>query len=714
MSKMMRRTFLKGGVTALVGAMAPDTAQQAMAMGRGPEQKLLQPDRIVDSSCQFCQVRCRLRVSIKDERVILIEGHPENIWTGGSMCPKGRAQMELLTSEHRLRYPMVRKGDGWERITYEQALDLVEARLRESRKKPKYKERVALMSPLWDCREGELAAAIMMESAGYSYIKTPGETCISSASNTLAMMLGTPNSTTTVDELMNTRLLLLWGANIAETLPPYARWVAKARANGTRVIYIDVRGTHTSNLADQQIFIHPGTDGILAMGVLRRIIETGAYDRAHVAAQVRGIENLTKAVESYTPEKVAGMTGIPAEQVVALADAIGASPNTILWLGGCLSRYSNGMQTIRALISMQGITNRLVGKGNGIITMEGGKPGGEDEFVEHYADHDLPSELNMRRLTKAMEKGKIDVLFLNSSYRRYPDCNTVRDAIKKVDFVVFRGHFMNEEAALADVIIPTPFGLESDGSMFGAERQVFWREASVTPPPEVVADWKFYSDLGRRIMPDVYPRFDSMAEFYEMFRKAVPSWRGITLERLKTAHSGIIWPCPSEDAPESIGSLFTDGKLLTPDGALELDMSVMGPLVWQKPKGSPKKKDKEFPLVFTQGKAVHHWQQSLTNYSAMLAQFTNGREVFIHPDTAGQQGVADGDAVRIVTESGELRGKVRVVPHIVEGIVFTASHFSPLAPYEGNRGDSINTAVPNHWDRVSAQYNGFGCRLEKV
>jgi formate dehydrogenase major subunit len=713
MNTMKRRTFLKSGVAALVGTMAPESAQHSLAMGRGPVVQPLQPDKVVDSCCQFCQVRCRLRVSVKDGRVILIEGHPENTWTGGSMCPKGRAQMELVNSEHRLLHPMIRKDGGWERVSYAQALELVEAKLRESRKKADYKQRVALMSPLWDCREGEIAAALMMESAGYSYIKTPGETCISSASNTLAMMLGTPNSTTTIDELMNTKLLLLWGANLAETLPPYARWIVKARENGTRVIYIDCRGTHTSNLADKQIYIRPGTDGVLAMGILKLLIEKNLFDAGYVAAQVRGLDSLANAVTSYDPGKVASITGIPAEDVVALAEAIGKSPRTILWLGGCLSRYSNGMQTIRALISMQGITGRLLGPGNGIITMEGGKPGGEGEFIEHYADHDLPPELNMRRLTKAMEKGDIDVLFLNSSYRRYPDCNSVRDAIKKVGFVVFRGHFMNEEAELAHVIIPTPFGLESDGTLFGAERQVFWREASVPPRGEVVADWKFYSDLGRRLMPDVYPKFGSAAELYEMFRKAVPSWHGITLERLKSSHSGIIWPCPSEDAPESIGSLFTEGKLLTPDGGLDLDISVLGPLAWQKPKGSPESGDDKFPLTFTQGKAVQHWQQSLTNYSSLLAQFNNGREIFVHPRTAETHGVADGDMVRIVTETGELRGRMKVVNHIVEDIIFTASHFSPLAPFPENRGDSINTAVPNHWDRVSAQFNGFGCRLEK-
>jgi len=72
MNMMKRRAFLKGGVAALVGTMAPKSARRTMAMGRGPERQPLQPDRVVDSCCQFCQVRCRLRVSSKDERVILI------------------------------------------------------------------------------------------------------------------------------------------------------------------------------------------------------------------------------------------------------------------------------------------------------------------------------------------------------------------------------------------------------------------------------------------------------------------------------------------------------------------------------------------------------------------------------------------------------------------------------------------------------------------
>ncbi len=717
MKKLDRRNFLKLGAS-LVGAGALGVPGAASAMGRGPERPPLAIDRVVNGNCQFCQVRCRLKLSLSGGRIVLAEGDPEDVWTAGAMCPKGKSQLELVESPHRLLYPMVRDGSSWKRITYAQALDLVVSRIEECKAKHQkdYSGRVVLFSPLWDCREGEIAADMALSAAGFSNILTPGETCISSASNILSTFLGTPNSTTTVNELENTGLVLLWGANIAETLPPYARWIEAARAKGAKVLYLDCRTTHTSALCDRQIMLRPGTDGVLAMGVLNLLIQTGAYDADYVAAHVRGFDNLAKAVTPYTPEEVARITRLPAETVTELASAIGASKRTILWLGGSLSRYSNGMQTIRALVAMQGITNRMFGPGSGIITMEGGKPGDDEVFLEHYRAEGLPEGQNMRRVTRSMAKGEVDVLFLNSSYRRYPDCNAVKAAIEKVGFVVFRGHFMNEEAALAQLIIPTPFGLESDGSMFGAERQVFWREATLAPAGEVVADWKFYRDLGQRLAPQVYPKFESAGELYEMFRKAVPSWRGLSLARLQKAPSGVVWPSFAEDEPERIGNYFAAGKLMTADGDLELDSSVLGPLTWQEPKGSPlaDKAAKDFPLIFTQGKVAWHWQQSLTNYSQLIAQFCSGRQVFVHPSTAGGYGIESGDAVKIRTELGELSATAVVTEGILPGVVFTASHFSPSAPFEGNRGQSINTVVPNNWDRVSAQFNGFGCQLVKA
>ena len=413
---------------------------------------------------------------------------------------------------------------------------------------------------------------------------------------------------------------------------------------------------------------------------------------------------------------MAQITRLAPGEVTDLADSLGQSRRTIVWLGGSLSRYTNGMQTLRSIIAIQGITNRLLGPGNGIITMEGGKPEGLKEFADQAVPGDIPEPQNMRRVQRTMEQGGVDVAFLNSSYRRYPDCNAVKAALSKVPLVVCRSFFMNEEAQLAQLLIPGAYGFESEGSQFGAERQVFWRDKIVEPPGEVVEDWRFYRDLGSRLAPDVYPGFESPRDLYRRFAAAVPSWRGLTLERLRGAHSGLIWPCQAQDEPERRGSLFREGRLPTPDGKLNLETSVLGTLAWSEPKGSPlaKEADPQYPLLFTQGKVVFHWQQSLTNYSRQLGQFCQGRVVYVHPETAKAGGIAEGEAVFIKTALGQLPAVARLTTGVLPGTLFTASHFSPLTPVEQNRAEPINTITPGYWDRASAQFNGFGCRLVKA
>ena len=700
---------------AALGATKGGATLSYASAGAGATDKT--PGTRVRSCCQFCQVRCTFDAQVQGDTIISFMGDKDNYWTKGTNCPKGLSLLELVNRPDRLLYPLIRDGSGWKKVSYNLALAMIAERIITIR--DKYKEaahgKVALFSPLWDCREGELAAALMMRSCGFSNIMSPGETCIASASKVLSMMLGSPNSTTTIDEVPNTDVLVLWGANIAETMPPYVQWILKARESGTKVVYLDCRSTPTSNIATQQLRPRPGTDGALALGLARLMMEPGRLDEMHLQDGVKGVEAFRKGIDPYTPEHVSSITGLTVQDIVGLADIFAASERSIVWLGGCLSRYTNGISTLRAIVSLQGIMNRLGGTGNGLLTMEGGKPGDDEEFIESHPGPKIPDPQNMRRLTRLLEQGEVEVVLLNASYRRYPDANTVKAAIRKAGLVVHRGFFMNAEASLADIIIPSTMALESEGSQFGAERQVYWREKAIEPRGETVEDWRFYRDLGKAVVGQVYPDFSGPRELYERFVARVPSWGGMGLDRLRAAPSGVMWPCSAGDPPMRTGSLFRDGRLMTEDGKLNLDLSALGPIGWTLPKGSPKEKGApaDYPLVFTQGKIAQQWQQSLTNCSAALAQFANGRYVQVHPDTAQARGLADGDTAFIQTALGRLEARVRVTEGILPGVVFTPSHFCPNSPHEATRGEAINTITPNYWDRISAQFNGFGCQLIK-
>jgi formate dehydrogenase (coenzyme F420) alpha subunit len=713
-----RRTLLKIGAltTASLGTPA------AMNAGVNSSDSLITErpyEREVKSCCQFCQVRCTTWAQVKNGRVINVYGDPGNYWTEGGMCPKGQSMVELTYSPHRILYPLKRDGSGWKRIPYAEALDIVAEKIMKTKAEfpEDFSHRVAMFAPLWESRESELAASMMMKLSGFPDIYHPGDTCIGNSGTALRICLGSGITPTTVDEILNSQLLVLWGVNVAETYPLYIRWIDRARARGVRVLCIDPRKTPTSNHCDEQWMPRPGTDGALALGIIRILIHENHFDSKYVEKNVNGFKELADACESYTTEKVAKICWLSEDQVKSLAMKIGSSQATITWLGASLSRYTNSIQSVRTIIAIQAITANLSGPGKGMLQVQGGKPGGSEAFEEKYRSAELGTALGFRKALYNMEHNRVRVLLLNSSYRRYADGNRVRKAISQVDCVVYRGLFMDEEAKLAHLIIPGTMVFESSGLQYGNQRQVVWRDKAIEPLGETVEDWRFYRDLGKKILKDQYPSVKTNEDIYELFLKEAPSWAGLTLERLKKDPTGISWPCPTAAHPGTRGTLYPDSRFLTDDGKISLSSNSLGPIEWSEPEGGPSydaDDKKAFPLILIQGKVVHHWQQTFTNWSAYMAQFSEGNFVQVHPKTAQKLGIENGELVYLETESGKIKVKAKINELILPGLVWTPSHPAPGVPYKGNVGNSINIIMPSYWDAIGAQYNGFGCRLTKA
>ena len=712
-----RRRFLKAGALA-TGALAVPS----VAKGTGQVQGLSSPNRIdreVVSCCQFCQVRCTTLVQVKDDKVVNVYGNPANTWTKGGMCPKGQSLVELSNSQHRLIHPLKREGGVWKRVSYAAALDLVTEQILKVKEEfpDDYAHRVALFAPLWESHESEIMAQMALRMAGFPEICSSGDTCIGNSATALRICLGSAVSSTTLNEVLNAQTLVLWGANIAETYPPYIRWIDSAREKGVKVIYVDPRRTPTSDHSDTQIMARPGTDGALILGVIRFLIHENLYDRGYVARHVNGFKELEASAEPYTPDAVSRITWVQKEKMIDLARMFSQSRRTIIWMGGSLSRFTNAIQTVRAIVALQALTANLSGSGKGIMNMQGGKPGGLEMLEEKYSAKDLAGALGYRKMLYGMGQKRLKVLLLNSSYRRYPDANRLKKAISSVDFVVYRGFFMDEEAKLAHLVIPGTMAFESSGSQYGAQRQVVWRNQAVPAPGETVEDWRFYADLGKKINRGTFPPVNSPEEIFELVRRNSPTWTGLTPERLKKDPTGISWPCPADGHPGTLGTLYPDNRFLTADRKVELSTPALGPIDWTEPEGSPygdSAEAKAFPLIFTQGKVVQHWQHTYTQWSPYMAQFSEGNYVQVNPLTVRSLGLEECDWVYLETELGKIKARLHVSEMILPGIVWTPSYPGGGSPIKANTGVSINTIIPGHWDKVSAQYNGFGCRLTKA
>ena len=713
-----RRNFLKLSAALLAGGAAiaagPDRAS-AIGHVESPEGRVFE----VKGYCPFCQVRCTYTARVRGGRILSLTGDANNYWTGGAMCPKGMSMVELVESPYRITEPMYHEPDGsWRRITYREAVDMVAWRMKDvlQRHGKAAGNRVAMTMPLWDCLESEVAALMALRTVGCVQALPPGETCVSTASNMLGHMVGVNSGTTQVDDICNAETLVLWGANVSDLYPPYTRWLEKAREQGTKIIYIDPRKTRTSIWSAQQLRPEPGTDGMLALGAIRYILEKGACDEERARFQIADFEKLATQSAAATIERVSSVTRLSAEEITSFYETLAKSSRTIVWLGGSLSRQTNGIVTVRTIILLQALRDNLIGSGKGMLTFQSGKPGGIDELVDHYFGENRTAKLNFRRIRLAMEKGNLDILFLNSSYRRYPDALGVRKAIAKVPFVVHMGFFLDEESEVSTLFIPAAFGPESAGCGYGNENQLAWREQILKAPGSCVSAWQFYRDVGRLVDPEHYPDFSGPEDICRMMQAHVPSWKGITLERLK-ATSTLVWPLFGENDSERKGTVFSEGKLLTPTGTMQVQDRVFGGINrWTYPKGHPMGKNaaRDFLLILTQGKQLWHWQQTLTNFCHSMGQFSKGRFVQIHPGTAQSLGLKQEDRVRLETAVGSLEAWVDITPNVLPGAVFTPANCCRTTPVEENRSPSICDILPNSWDRISAQHNCTGCRLTKI
>lgn len=402
----------------------------------------------------------------------------------------------------------------------------------------------------------------------------------------------------------------------------------------------------------------PGTDGVLAIGAIRYMLETGAYDEERARFQIEGFDELAAETESFTVEKVASVTGLNPEAITAFYGTLAQSPRTVVWLGGSLSRYSNGIIGLRAIILLQALCDNLIGEGKGILTFQSGKPEGDEEFVDHFFGETKTPKMNFRRLRNAMEKGTLDILFLNSSYRRYPDSKGVRKAIDKVPFVVHCGFFLTEETEAADLFVPATFGPESQGSGYGNEQQVVWREKMAAGPRLLRPVMAVLPRCGPQARSRALPDFKDPEDLYRRFSALVPSWKGMTLERLRESPDGLVWPLYSLEDKERTGSVFAEGKLLTPSGKMKAVDTLFGRFPqWDYPKGSPlgKGRSDDFPLVLTQGKQLWHW-------AADADQLFQGRRAVLERAfhlPAPRDGAGARTGARGPGHAGDVRGRHR-------------------------------------------------------
>ncbi|MBW4502031.1 MAG: molybdopterin-dependent oxidoreductase [Scytonema hyalinum WJT4-NPBG1] len=637
--KTSRRGFLKGVAvsTATVTAAELLRKQQADAAEENPNsagnpqstqfdftQKsgALQPDKIVDSACQFCNSLCRLKVHVKDGRIIDVLGEPDDPVQAGGFCVKGPMMTQLVYNRFRLTHPMKRvagqKGSPdsqFERISWDEALETIAAKFLALRDAGEARAIANKTSGRLPRGTGSLVGRY------FTLLGSPNDTdvgpvCNDAGGNALAWTFGLGNFTngygidgaTGKEDLGSARFFLFLGTNQAETHPVTFAYLLRSRAQTkAKLVVIDPRLTPTGAQADEWIAPKPHTDLALVLAMLYHIVSNNLYDTAFVQKWVLGFDELKKHLVSngYTPQWAAEITDIPATKIKLLAEAYATTKPAAIFCNAGISHQVGAFDTYRTLAFLAAITGNIGINGAGCNFMHNTWPGGLNlpPIKGNTPKKDVALPVGPEYFPESILTGKPYQLkaivtqgnpLLASSHTA-----KVQEGYRKLDFYVYTGLFMEESAYYADIILPVTSGFEMETVyMRRDDRAIRWQKQVVPPVGESKPDWHIWIDLAhatakldKRNPPEYWTENFSQAwkdyrNLWATFVANTPGMGGMTTERMSKRSEPLRWPCPSVDHP-GVSTLYLDhpswykaaqainpqnkGKrFLTPSGKVEI------------------------------------------------------------------------------------------------------------------------------------------------
>jgi formate dehydrogenase major subunit len=245
-----------------------------------------------------------------------------------------------------------------------------------------------------------------------------------------------------------------------------------------------------------------------------------------------------------------------------------------------------------------------------------------------------------------------------------PNSSHVEDALKKLDFLVVQEMFLSETARLAHVVLPAASWVEKEGSVTGTERRVQWMLKAVEPIDETKVDWQIISEIANRLGFNF--NYTCPEDILREINQVIPSYGGITADRIKGHIGGLIWPCPTTEHPGT--PILHSDAFKTADG-----LGKFIPVEHQPPFELP---DDEYPLLLTTGRVVMHYNAgAMTRRSASLLKRSPELFVEINPTDAQRLGIGADEIIKISTKRGETSAKASITNKIAPGVVFMPFHF---------------------------------------
>lgn len=641
--------------------------------------------------CVLCEASCGLQVEVDPAGAITdLRGHAGDPLSRGHICPKAFALKDIHDDPDRLKRPVRRVGDEWVEISWHEAIEHTARRIHEIQSTH---GRNALAVYLGNPNVHSLGAL----THGVNVVRALKTRNVFSATSVdqlphqvTAWALYGHQFLLPVPDIDRTDLLVLIGHNPMAsngsiwTVPGFPQRRRELRARGGRLVVIDPRRTETATVADEHHFIRPGTDVYALLAILRSLLSRGS----RAAAYIDGLDEVRAAVEPFTPEAAEALSGMPAQAITDLADLLWSSERAAVHGRMGLSTQAFGVigqwavqliNIVTGNLDREGgtmfsspvidvVTRNLVGKGH--LGAWSSRVRGLPEFGGELPVSTLREEIE----TPGEGQVRAMLTIAGNPVSSTPAGQRLGDALAGLDFMVAIDFYINETTRHADVILPPTAPLERDHYDLIFHTLAVRNTARYSPAlfPKSVEqrhDWQIARDLilalkrQRGQSPSVKEqlrlRASPKTQLDVLLRTGSPR---TSVRRLSRTPGGID---AGPHVPRLPDRLQTDDKRV----------NVAWPLVLEQVEGLGEQvrtgqawRPKEDELLLV-GRRHQRDNNSWMHNAPSVLRGRPRHHLLIHPDDAGERGIADGMRATVTSEVGKVEVDVLLTEDMMPGVV---------------------------------------------
>lgn len=640
---------------------------------------------VVKTLCRMCDDHCGINVYLENDEIVDIDGS-NHYWNRGRICVKGRAGVDLFNGKDRILKPLKKANGKFVEIGLEQALNEI------SKKMLKIKEEYGARSfGIW---KGEAVGFAQQEELARRFIHAFGSP--NYFSNDSQCFVGrwigyslVAGSWMAQPDFENSKCILLWGANPPNAHPNMTQYIMRAKGKGAKIIAIDSRLSHIARQAHVFAQVRPGTDGALAHGIMRLLIEKDGIDKEFIRKYTQGYDKLKEYVKEFTDEYVERETGVDRNILHQIVDfIIQGRPHVINYVGNGLEHHENGINNIRACACIDALVAGFDQKGGNFMPEGFGqrkltlydelplthlKPIGADKFPVLYEYRQECHTMTAMNTILSQDpyplKGMI-IIGANPALTN-PNTKKVVKALKSLDLLVVRELFMSETAELADYVLPAASYLERCEMHCHGMHQVVALTNRICTIPEVQDEYQFLHDIAHSVGIGEYFPWENEDKLNEWLVEPTD----VSIDILKQNPEGYQYkPLRYKKWEEKLNN--GEKPFNTKSGKIELYSEYLDSLGYD---GLPvykspdyiENKDDEYPYTMITGARKLIYYHGRNRNFKRFRTAISGPEVELHPVDAAKLNVKDGDAVIITSQIGslEIPVKIRHEKEIMPGMI---------------------------------------------